>query len=126
MVSVDAPPSRRILVIEDQPDSRETLQILLQVWGHHVEVAGDGQAGLEKALSWKPDVAVVDIGLPLLDGHEVARRVRAAFGDQILLIALTAYSQQEDRRRALEAGFDHFMSKPADLDELSRLLAVES
>ena len=117
--------SRRILVVEDNPEGREMLQILLQVWGHQVEVAADGLQGVEKGLAWRPEVAVVDIGLPLLDGYQVARRLRAAFGDCILLIALTGYCQSEDRRRAVEAGFDVHLTKPADLDELSRLLTAE-
>jgi CheY-like chemotaxis protein len=109
-------------LIEDNPDGRETLQLLLESWGHQVEVAEDGLEGLSKALAWKPDAAVVDIGLPLLDGYSFARRVRAALSDNILLIALTAYSQPEDRRQALQAGFDVHMSKPADFVELGRVL----
>jgi len=116
------PSSRRVLVVEDNPDSRETLRTLLELWGHHVEVAGDGRQGVEKALDWRPEVAVVDIGLPLLDGYEVARRVKAAL-DGVRLIALTAYGQPQDRRRAFEAGFDIHLTKPADPDELRRLLA---
>ena len=114
--------ARRVLLIEDNPDGRETLQLLLESWGHQVEVAEDGLEGLSKALAWKPDAAVVDIGLPLLDGYSFARRVRAALSDNILLIALTAYSQPEDRRQALQAGFDVHMSKPADFVELGRVL----
>jgi CheY-like chemotaxis protein len=115
--------SRRILVVEDNPEGREMLCLLLQVWGHEVEGAADGLQGVEKGLAWKPEIAVVDIGLPVLDGYQVARRLRAALHDQIRLIALTGYCQSEDRERAFEAGFDVHMCKPADLDELSRLLA---
>jgi CheY-like chemotaxis protein len=115
--------SRRVLVVEDSPEGRQTLQILLQIWGHQVEVAGDGAEGIAKALAWRPEVAVVDIGLPRVDGYQVARRLRAAFHDRILLIALTAYCQREDRERAFEAGFDVHMTKPADLEELARLVA---
>ena len=123
MTPVNAPPSRRILVVEDNPDSRESLRLLLEMWGHQVEVAEDGLRGCEKALEWRPEVAVVDIGLPLLDGYQVARQVRAALQDDVLLIALTGYTRPEDRRRALEAGFDVHMGKPADLDQLSRLVS---
>ncbi len=118
------PPSRRILVIEDNPDGREVLRLLLGMWGHHVEVEEDGHRGLGKALSWRPEVAVVDIGLPFLDGYEVARRVRAALGRGVLLIALTGYGSPEDRALAFAAGFDHHVTKPADPEELQRLLAA--
>jgi len=116
----DRPDPRRVLVIEDNPDSRESLRILLQMWGHEVEVAGDGCDGVRKALSWVPEVAVVDIGLPGLDGYQVARRVRAVLGSRVRLIALTAYNSAEDVRSAHQAGFDVHLGKPADLDELSR------
>lgn len=116
--------SRRILVIEDNDDSRDTLRMLLELWGHVVQVAPDGPQGLEKALQWHPEVALVDIGLPGMSGLEVAQHVRHARQDRIRLIALTAWSGPEDRRRALEAGFHHFMSKPADLDQLARLLSA--
>jgi CheY-like chemotaxis protein len=111
-----------VLIIEDSPDSREALRILLSLWGHEVRVAPDGLQGVQQAVAWRPDVAVVDIGLPLLDGYQVARQVRATLGDGIRLIALTAYSQPEDRRQAFEAGFDFHLGKPADLEELSGLL----
>jgi CheY-like chemotaxis protein len=125
MAPPECPPSvRRVLVVEDNPDSRETLELLLQGWGHEAQVAADGSEGLAKGLSWKPDVAIVDIGLPLLDGYEVAQRMRAQLGRDIFLIALTGYAQPEDRRRALASGFDVHMTKPADLDELARLVAM--
>jgi CheY-like chemotaxis protein len=115
--------SRRVLLVEDNPDGRETLRMLLRLWGHDVEVAKDGLGGVQKALDLKPDLAIVDIGLPFLDGYEVARRLRAAFGDKIFLIALTGYSRPQDQERAYLAGFDVHMAKPADLDQLSRLLS---
>jgi len=98
------PVSRRILLVEDNPDGRETLQLLLQVWGHRVDVAEDGKQGLQKALSRRPEVALVDIGLPEMDGYEMAQGVRAALGRQIFLIAMTGYGQPHDRWRAFEAG----------------------
>jgi CheY-like chemotaxis protein len=116
--------SRRILVIEDNREGRETLCLVLERWGHCVEKAENGLQGIQKALTWQPEVAVVDIGLPIIDGYEVARRVRQAMQDRIYLIALTGYCQMEDRRRAFEAGFDVHMPKPADLDELYRLLTA--
>jgi CheY-like chemotaxis protein len=122
MPAVAPPPSRRILLVEDNPDSRETLQLLLTLWGYIVEVAADGRAGVDKALDWQPDVAIIDIGLPVLSGYEVAQRVRAVLHEKTFLIALTGYSKPDDRRQAMEAGFDVHMSKPADFELLSDLL----
>lgn len=125
-MTVAAPPAcaeRRVLLVEDNPDSRDTLRILLEAWGCRVEVAADGAAGLEKAIDWRPDVAVVDIGLPLLDGYGVARGVREALHDGVLLIALTGFAQPDDRRLAFEAGFNVHMAKPADFDLLAQLLS---
>jgi CheY-like chemotaxis protein len=110
------------LIIEDQPDGRETLRLLLQLWGYQVEVAGDGLRGVQLALGWRPGAAVVDIGLPLLDGYGVARQVRAALGDTIWLVALTAFGAPGDIRNAREAGFDVHLTKPADPEVLARAL----
>jgi CheY-like chemotaxis protein len=109
--------ARRVLIVEDNPSGRETLRLVLEMWGHQVEVAADGLQGVQKALKWQPDVAIIDIGLPIFNGHEVARQVRAALDGKIRLIALTAYSQE--RNNAFQVGFDHFMTKPAELDELA-------
>ncbi len=118
----------RILIVEDNLDGRESLRDLLELWGHEVELAEDGAEGVEKALAGQPDVALVDIGLPGLDGNEVACRIRAAAGrdhaDHIELIAMTGYGQPEDRRRALQAGFDSYLVKPVDPAHLGRLLAA--
>ena len=110
---------RRVLVVEDNRDIRESLRLLLELWGYRVEEAKDGLEGLHKAVAWQPDAAVVDIGLPGLDGYAVARRVRAALGRGIFLVALTAY---RDRDEALAAGFDEHMLKPADPRRLACLL----
>jgi CheY-like chemotaxis protein len=115
---------RRVLVVEDNADSRQTLSLLLELWGYQVEQAENGVEGLRKSLTWRPDAAVVDIGLPLLNGYEVARQVRQALQEHILLIALTGYNQPRDRQRSIEAGFDYHLAKPADLDCLSRLLGT--
>jgi len=123
----DAPQAgkpRRVLVVEDNPDTRESLRSLLRGWGHEVEVAGDGAQGLAKALGWRPEVAVLDIGLPRLDGYEVARRVRPAVGGEVRLIALTGRGAAEARQRAFAAGFDHHLTKPADPEELRQLVAT--
>jgi CheY-like chemotaxis protein len=113
---------RSVLIIEDHDDSRETLRTLLELWGYPVEVAPDGRRGVELALDWRPDVVVTDIGLPALDGYEVGKRLREEMGDNVLLVALTAYSSAEDLSKAREVGFDFFLTKPADLPELQRLL----
>jgi CheY-like chemotaxis protein len=115
-------PCRRILLVEDNEEGREILRLLLQVWGHDVEVAENGLRAIEKGLAQRPDVAIVDIGLPEVDGYQVARTLRAAWQDKIRLIALTGYCQPSDRRQACEAGFDVHLTKPADLEELARLL----
>jgi signal transduction histidine kinase/ActR/RegA family two-component response regulator len=112
-----------ILIVEDNEDGRESLRELLELWGHHVSVAGNGPEGVEMAFSIRPEVALIDIGLPGLDGNEVARRIRELLsGHDIALIAMTGYGQPEDRRRALQAGFDRYLVKPVDPAELSRLL----
>ena len=117
---------RRVLVVEDHRDNRESLRTLLRLWGFCVETAADGRQGVAKALVYRPQVAIIDIGLPGLDGYQVAEQVRTALGRQVKLIALTAYSHVEDRMRALEAGFDNFMTKPADLDRLHLWLDVST
>jgi len=111
-------------VVEDNHDGRESLRDLLEMWGHEVTLAEDGPEGVDKALAIRPDVALVDIGLPGLDGNEVARRIRSALGsDEISLIAMTGYGQPEDHRRALQAGFDRYLVKPVDPRFLAQLLA---
>lgn len=106
---------RRIVLVEDSLDIRESFRTLLEQSGHEVNVAEDGIRGLREILARKPALAVVDLGLPGMDGYEVARQVRAALGTSIRLIALSGYGQPEDKRRALEAGFDTHLTKPVDL-----------
>jgi CheY-like chemotaxis protein len=117
--------SRRALAVEDNPETRETLLLALRVWVHQPEVAGDGEEGLTIALAWRLEVVLVYIGLPLLDGYEVARQVSAAVRDQVNRIALTGYGSAEHREWAFASGFDHYLTKPADPEELRRLLAAE-
>ncbi len=114
---------RKVLIVEDHADCRETLRRVLELRGFEVDVAENGRKGVAKAIAWGPSAAVVDIGLPELDGYQVAREVRGALRENIRLIALTGYSQYQDRRQAYASGFDHFLTKPADIDELTRLLA---
>lgn len=113
---------RHILIVEDNIDGRESLQVLLTLLGHRVDVAEDGLKGVELALETRPEVVLIDIGLPGLNGYQVAEKLRAAFGDGTLLVALTGSGQPEDRRRAREVGFDAHLIKPVELDELQKLL----
>jgi PAS domain S-box-containing protein len=119
-----AAPSRSVLVIEDYPDAAESLRLLLELSGHRVEVAATGRAGVEAARRLRPDVVLCDIGLPGgMDGYAVARALReGGENDETLLVALSGYGQEEDRRRALESGFDLHLTKPVDPAVLSELL----
>jgi PAS domain S-box-containing protein len=114
----------RVLVAEDNRDAAQSLDRLLRLWGHDVRTAADGAAALEVARAYRPDVVLLDLGLPGLDGYEVARRLRREPGlGGVLLVALTGYGQEDDRRRTREAGFDHHLVKPADLERLRHVLA---
>jgi PAS domain S-box-containing protein len=113
---------RRVLIVEDNDDARRMLRHLLEQTGHEVHEAADGLAGLDRALALEPDAAVIDIGLPGLDGYEVARRVRAAGRADVLLVAVTGYGQSGDRQRSGEAGFDAHLTKPVDPLTLESLL----
>jgi CheY-like chemotaxis protein len=116
--------SLRVLVVEDDGDCRDGLKDLLEVWGHTVEVAQTGTEGVDKALSGRPGVALIDIGLPEIDGYEVAQRIRRTLGrDGIYLVALTGYAADEDADRARTAGFDAHLTKPVSIANLSTLLA---
>jgi signal transduction histidine kinase/CheY-like chemotaxis protein len=107
----------RLLIIEDNVDARQTLRALLEALGHEVHEAADGATGIAAALEHRPDLVFVDIGLPRLDGYEVARRLRAA-NARMRLVALTGYGTGDDVRRASEAGFDQHLLKPATLEQL--------
>ena len=113
-----------MLIIEDNADARATLHTLLALLGHRVEAAGTGAEGGERALASRPEVVLIDLGLPVLDGYEVARRLRAALKGRVRLIALTAYGAPDDRAQALASGFDVHLTKPADPEELRRLVAT--
>lgn len=113
---------RRIVIVEDNEDVRELLKMKLKRLGHTVEAAEDGPAGLNRILLEKPDMALIDIGLPGLDGYEVAAGVRAELGDGVVLIAVSGFGQPEDKRKALEAGFNEHITKPADVNDIEALL----
>jgi CheY-like chemotaxis protein len=110
---------RRVLLVDDNDNLRFALRKVLEGRGHTVEEADDGLEGVRKAVAWKPDVAVVDIEMPVVDGYGLARRVRAALGTGIRLIALTGH---EDPERAYAAGFDAWLLKPADPELVHRLV----
>jgi CheY-like chemotaxis protein len=113
---------RRVLVVEDNRDSATSLSVLLELMGHEVRVAYTGPEAVAMAAEWPPEVTISDIGLPGFDGFEVARRLRCQLGKGPLLVALTGYGRDEDRRQSREAGFDHHLVKPADPAELQRML----
>jgi two-component system CheB/CheR fusion protein len=116
--------ARRILLADDNPDALESLAAVLRLRGHEVFSASNGATALETAVRHVPDIALLDIGMPLLDGYEVARRIRAEeWGKSVTLVALTGWGQESDRRRSQEAGFDTHLVKPLDPDRLSALLA---
>ena len=116
--------THRILVVDDNLDSAESLAMLLELTGHQVYAAHDGQSALEAVERERPDVVLLDIGLPALNGHEVCRRIRQQpWGKATVIIALTGWGQDEDRRRSQEAGFDGHLVKPVDHQRLLALLA---
>ena len=115
--------SKTVLIVEDNHDGRESLRMALELAGHRVLEAADGTAALDLVRQERPTVAVLDIGLPGMDGYELARRFRATLGSQIGLIALTGYGAQSDAQRAMEAGFDRHLTKPVDLQELADAIA---
>lgn len=113
----------KILIVDDNEDSAESMATLLRFSGHEARTAYDGLSALEEAQTFLPDMMLLDIGLPKLDGYEVARRLRQEpEGDRMMLLAMTGYGQEEDRRRSRDAGFDHHLVKPVDLDKLRGLL----
>jgi CheY-like chemotaxis protein len=117
-------PRRRILVADDNPDCVEMLALLLTKLGHEVETAADGITAIEVADAFRPDVVLLDIGMPRLDGYGAARWIREQpWGADVLIIAQTGWGQPDDRRRAFEAGFDDHLTKPVDLVRLQRALA---
>jgi len=115
---------RRVLVADDNEDASETLALLLRFDGHEVHVAHDGLMALELFDRLQPEVAILDIGMPGLSGHEVARRIRAkGNGRDVTLIALTGWGQKADKDRAAESGFDFHFTKPVEPNRLSELIS---
>jgi two-component system, sensor histidine kinase len=118
---------RRVLLIEDNADIIDFIRIQLEMWGHEVSVARDGPSGLEAALRLRPDIALLDVGLPGMDGYELAARIRRdPAGADMRLVAMTGYGRPEDRARALAAGFDTHLVKPVHPQRLQDLLDSET
>jgi two-component system CheB/CheR fusion protein len=113
----------RVLVVDDSPDFCYSTSLLLRLWGHDVTVASDGAAALELASSYRPDVVLLDLGLPYMDGYEVARRLRSMDVPPPFLVSLSGYGNEEYTRRARDVGCDVCLVKPADPDALQQLLA---
>jgi CheY-like chemotaxis protein len=114
-------PGKRVLLVDDNEDARELLAGLLAVQGYVVEVAGGATAALDLAARWLPQIVVLDLGLPEIDGWELARRLRTVDGlGQIRIIALTGYGSERDRERSREAGIDEHLLKPIEIAQLTR------
>jgi CheY-like chemotaxis protein len=113
----------KILVVDDSRDAADTFAILLELSGHHVQTAYTGQRGLELAETFRPHVLLLDIGIPDLDGYQLAKKIRASpWGRGTILIAVTGWGQEEDRRRAFEAGFNHHLTKPIAAETVESLI----
>ena len=123
--AVSAAAARRVLVVDDNRDAADSLAIFLQTVGHIVHVSYDGESALKAADELEPDVAIIDLGMPRMNGYEVCRRIRkTGWGKRALLIAQTGWGQDEDKRRSREAGFDHHLTKPPEPDVVQRLIAA--
>ena len=126
-VTTARPLTKRIVLVEDIDDNREMLQAILELDGHEVIAAMDGEAGYDAIVTHKPDLALIDIGLPGIDGYEVARRIRREPACQkTRMIALTGYGQSSDIADAFEAGFDSHLVKPVEPDKLAKLIASDA
>jgi DNA-binding response OmpR family regulator len=117
--------AHKVLVVDDNEDAADSLATLLDVLGYDVCVAYDGPDAITAADAFQPEVALLDIGLPRLSGYDIARHVRGKRGGEVLLVAITGWGQEDDRRKAKEAGFDHHFTKPADFEALLALIADE-
>ena len=116
---------RKVLVVDDYEDQAQSLGMLLSILGHETRLAFDGPTALEAARAFRPDVALIDLGIPELNGYEVARRIRELPQlDGTVLVAQTGWGHKDDRTRSRDAGFDHHLIKPIDIGELQRILMV--
>jgi CheY-like chemotaxis protein len=119
--------SGRILAVEDNVDALEAVTTMLRLAGHEVDTAEDGMTAVAKACESRPEIVLLDIGLPGIDGYEVARQIRRQpWGNDVVLIAMTGWGQDKDKREARAAGFDAHLTKPVDPEELERLLQARA
>lgn len=117
-------PSKQVLLVDDNEDARELLGGLLEIQGYQVEVAADAPGALEIAARWKPQIIVLDLGLPEVDGWELARQLRQVDGlAGVRIVALTGYGSERDRERSREAGIDQHLLKPIEISQLVRAFA---
>ena len=115
--------SHRVLLVDDNADSSEPLSLLLQTRGHETRISTDGEEAIALADDFRPDCVVLDLGLPRMDGYEVARRLRdRPYGADLVLVALTGWAGKEVRSKAAEAGFDYHLVKPVNWEELERIV----
>ena len=120
-------PPRRVLVVDDNEDSASSLAKLLKMMGNHTRVAHDGLAAVTAAEEFRPDVVLLDIGLPGLNGYDACQRIRQQpWGKDTVMVALTGWGQEDDRRRSREVGFDHHLVKPLDYDALLMVLGSKT
>jgi len=118
---------RRVLVVDDHPDTARSYYELLSAMGHECRFSTDAREALKLARALRPEIALLDIGLlPDLDGHAVARMLRAEFGRKVTIVAITAYGREEDRHRTRKAGFDAHVTKPIDMGLLESILGMPS
>jgi CheY-like chemotaxis protein len=114
---------RRVVVADDDHDSADSLAVLLRLNGHEVWTAYDGQEAVDVAARSSPDVVLLDIGMPRLNGYQAAIQLRACLEGRVCLVALTGWGEDGDKQQAARAGFDHYLTKPIDLDRLVALIA---
>jgi CheY-like chemotaxis protein len=120
-----SPPGQRVLLVDDNADSSEPLSLLLQAKGHETRVAVDGTEAMTVADDFQPNCVVLDLGLPGIDGYEVARRLRQRpYGAQLTLVALTGWAGKDVRTKAAEAGFDYHLVKPVNWEELEHIVTA--
>jgi CheY-like chemotaxis protein len=124
-VAPQGPQSRRVLVVDDNVDAAGALVDMLLLWGHEAEAVFAGRPAVARAQAWRPEVVLLDISLPDIDGYEVARQLRSQDGSPhvLHLVAITGFGQEDDKERSRRAGFDDHLTKPVDLDALHQLLA---
>ena len=118
--------SRRVLVIDDDEDVAEAMAMLLRVLGYEVQTLGRSREAVERVGHWQPQVVLIDIGMPDISGHEVARQLRQVYGGRLTLVALTGYGSQQDIEQARQAGFDHHLLKPAKVEDIQAILTGQT